>query len=230
MVRWVVFAVVSVPFLSGCISGCSDATGAVHGGDMLLADAAPDPCVADDAGDTWSYLYACYFGPGGKATCGGLSECHSSSTDPGVVLQPYYPPFHCASKDDCYQGFVLFNTEPGGPPGDAGDEGGADAGDAGDGGVSADAGMTADAGDGGDAGGASDGAADAFDPTVGANNTIFWLRKQGGGGGEMPCSGAPLANFGRGLEPNCDMATGYSFSDTDMARIQQWIKDGARDN
>jgi hypothetical protein len=246
MVRWLVLAAASVPLLSGCISGCSDATGAVHGGEPLLVSDAADPCANLDTPDPkWKDLYACYFAPGKQASCAGLDECHSSKSDRGVTLERqenYCPQFHCGSQQDCYEGFVNFNTVPCFQPteDDAGDAGTGDAGEAG----ALDA-TAADSGpvDSGDAGGeAGDaGEAGAFDASVGAGHMMYFLRGPLSGTmnctdncGQMPCTGAPLEEFIPGdpttIKPNCNKSNGYRFTDTDLNRIKQWIHNGAPNN
>jgi hypothetical protein len=228
MVRWLVLAVASVPLLSGCISGCSEATGAVHGGEPLLVSDAADPCDPNTE-PTWTNLYGCYFGPGKKASCNGLSACHSSSSDQGVTLQltqspVFCPAFVCGSKDSCYEGFVHFDIGCADP----------DAGEAGSGDAEAAEAAAVDAGDVSDAGDAGDG---AFDPTKGAANTKSWLRhvistpKGPKVLNEMPCTGAPLApGHGGVIQPNCDLSNGYTFTDADLDRIQAWIDAGAPNN
>ena len=59
---------------------CTNATGTVEGGELLLAD----PCAGSGAA-TWTYLYTCYFGPAGKASCTSLSSCHGSAAEAGSL-------------------------------------------------------------------------------------------------------------------------------------------------
>jgi hypothetical protein len=79
------------------LAGCSDATGSVRGGEPLTID----PCQ-DHTGSTWTDLYACYFGPAGRASCGGVGGCHGSPADYGSTYG-----FICgATQESCYKGFT----------------------------------------------------------------------------------------------------------------------------
>jgi hypothetical protein len=85
------------------VSGCSDATGSLRGGTLLLVDQ-PNPSCAIDAGSTWTALYACYFGTSGVANCSTLTQCHSTAQAPGGAEG-----FVCGSTQDaCYQGFTHY--------------------------------------------------------------------------------------------------------------------------
>jgi hypothetical protein len=84
--------------------GCGDATPNVQGGDPLFADS----CSPGGAhsGNGWGDLYACYFGPTGKASCGGQTQCHS--TDAGTGAGATY--FVCGpSQEACWQGMSKVN-------------------------------------------------------------------------------------------------------------------------
>jgi hypothetical protein len=82
----------------------SEATGSIHGGQPLMT-AAVD-CTKTDACSTWSYLYACYFGPTASTHGGGCSAqsaCHGTSTSTGTTASG----FICGnSKDACWQGMT----------------------------------------------------------------------------------------------------------------------------
>ncbi|MGA7119329.1 MAG: hypothetical protein WBY94_04485 [Polyangiaceae bacterium] len=90
------------------LSGCSDAPDTVTGGDPLTVD----PCQSGGAnsGNRWQDLYACYFGPSGPGSCGGLgSSCHASSTSTGGVF------FVCGqSADECWNGLIAKGVVPDG--------------------------------------------------------------------------------------------------------------------
>jgi hypothetical protein len=67
------------------LAACGNASPDLNGGGAL----APDPCAAGGAngGSGWSDLYACYFGPTGKASCGSQFQCHSATdTQAGVYF------------------------------------------------------------------------------------------------------------------------------------------------
>ena len=91
------------------LSGCSDAPDYVTGGDPLIADPC-QPGGANSGGSRWQDLYACYFGPSGPGSCGGLgSSCHGSSTSTGG------PFFVCGqTADACWQGLVAKSIVPDG--------------------------------------------------------------------------------------------------------------------
>ncbi len=92
-------------------SACTAATGTVMGGqplgegDAAVADAsaiASSNCVFDAGTPRWQDLYACYFGPGGMASCGSPT-CHSVATDPGAQASN----FVCGSTAaSCFQGMT----------------------------------------------------------------------------------------------------------------------------
>ena len=80
--------------------GCGDASPDLNGGDPLFTDA----CAKGGAnsGSTWTDLYACYFGPTGKASCGGQDQCHVASTTTAARVY-----FVCGpDKDACWQGLM----------------------------------------------------------------------------------------------------------------------------
>ncbi|MGA7119715.1 MAG: hypothetical protein WBY94_06435 [Polyangiaceae bacterium] len=90
--------------------GCGDAPDYVIGGDPLIVD----PCQPADSGAIrWQDLYACYFGPSGPGSCGGLgSSCHASSTSTGG------PFFVCGETAyACWSGLIAKGIVPdGGAP------------------------------------------------------------------------------------------------------------------
>jgi hypothetical protein len=87
-------------------AGCSDATGAIKGGEPIgpIADAG-NCSLTDAACQTWTYLYGCYFGPTGVANCSALPLCHGNYTSTYVGAQS--SGFVCGStKDDCWHGMT----------------------------------------------------------------------------------------------------------------------------
>jgi hypothetical protein len=60
--------------------------GEVTGGEALpvIADM-PDCTATGSACSTWTYLYACYFGPTGHANCSAQSGCHVSAASTGYL-------------------------------------------------------------------------------------------------------------------------------------------------
>jgi hypothetical protein len=181
---------VVAPALSGC-----DATGSAQGGDPLQASA----CGAD-AGNTWTDLYACYFGPTGKASCSAQGTCHNDCTGTGALTSG----FVCGgTKESCYLGITTpnccgTNTSP---PSDSG---------------------------------AGDGAADAGPIEASTACVGFSLLVPAGGSSdpagttlETALRGAP----GVGLHnmPNPNDPT-YTFTAEDIARISDWIREGAPQN
>jgi hypothetical protein len=84
---------------TAALTGC-DASGSTQGGTPVVAD----PCADADAGDTWSYLYTCYFGPGGKASCTGQGFCHGGPEMTGALTSGYV----CGtSRESCWRGMTL---------------------------------------------------------------------------------------------------------------------------
>jgi hypothetical protein len=88
-------------------AACSDATGTLQGGQPLVANGegsggtSSDPCSPTGT-PTWQDLYGCYFGPSGKASCGGAS-CHATPTAAGFS----YSGFVCtATAQGCWQGLT----------------------------------------------------------------------------------------------------------------------------
>ncbi len=95
---------VGVALAATLASGCTDATGTVRGGELLLVDQTMNAACAADAGDTWTSLYGCYFGPTGKASCAALPECHGLATGLGGSFG-----FVCGpTQESCYEGFTHF--------------------------------------------------------------------------------------------------------------------------
>lgn len=90
------------PMASLALVACSDATGGVQGGQPL----AIDPCqasLASGSGHRWQDLYACYFGPTGKASCASQGICHGAPDQLGAQFSS----FVCGpSKDACWQGMT----------------------------------------------------------------------------------------------------------------------------
>jgi hypothetical protein len=80
-------------------TGCTDATGSVQGGQALTFVSDAGPC------NTWSALYAAYFGPTGQASCAPSSQssCHGDASQLGAQTSG----FVCGStKDTCWQGMT----------------------------------------------------------------------------------------------------------------------------
>jgi hypothetical protein len=159
------------------VTGCSDATGELKGGQSLVVD----PCPAD-AGNTWTDLYQCYFGPSGRASCAGMSDCHTSSSNT-IGAGGFF--FVCGpTKDTCWDGFTSFLVD-----GDAGPM-----------------------------------------RTVGAGNTLQYLRAPGSKVPIMPCN---VTGQGNGV-PTCNLlglaGNAYTFTQDDLNRINAWIMNGAQDN
>jgi hypothetical protein len=92
--------------------GCGNANSTVTGGDSLTVD----PCQKGGAngGSRWQDLYACYFGPSGKASCGALgNNCHGSAQALGATKG--LPHFVCgATRGECWQGLIASMTVPDG--------------------------------------------------------------------------------------------------------------------
>jgi hypothetical protein len=82
--------------------GCSDASGSLQGGDLILDAGQPSVTPSDDGGTggtTWTSLYADFFGPSGSATCSG-GACHDA-TGNGAVF------WVCgADATSCWQGMI----------------------------------------------------------------------------------------------------------------------------
>jgi hypothetical protein len=100
----VLLALAPIALLAALATGCSEATGSLKGGELLVVDPESNAACAADAGATWPNLYACYFGPNGQATCAGQNACHGSFDDPGGSLG-----FVCGdTPDSCYKGFTTY--------------------------------------------------------------------------------------------------------------------------
>lgn len=99
-----------LPLLVLATASCSDATGSVHGGELLVAPAV-DCTQTGPACSTWSYLYACYFGPTASAHASGCSaqtQCHGAAKSTGAGASG----FVCgATKDECYQGMRMSDQQ-----------------------------------------------------------------------------------------------------------------------
>ncbi len=101
--------------------GCSDASGQVVGGQPILLSSPPPASTSDsgmqtsplpvecqpggaNAGNTWTDLYTCYFGPTSLGNCAGSpGGCHASLQDPGGLVSGFQCPPDVAS---CYAGIV----------------------------------------------------------------------------------------------------------------------------
>jgi hypothetical protein len=93
--------------LAAC--GCSDATGVVRGGELLLVD----PCAAGSTSSSWQDLYTCFFGPTGKASCSAQGTCHGADGQTGSLSSG----FVCGtSKDACWQGMTQGTCGPSSRP------------------------------------------------------------------------------------------------------------------
>ena len=201
------------PFTALVLLGC-DASGATQGGQALLAD----PCEATKGGHTWSDLYACYFGPSGKAGCTAQSACHGSFPQQSTQFSG----FVCGtSKDAVWYGMThpiyVFNNSL----------------------ATCDAGAAALDGscpDGGDDAGAT--FCGCYKPAIvntggtpDPTTTYLWPSLQTACGcvsglcNNMPCSES------QAVTGVCHPAAGtYTFTADDLARISAWIKEGAQDN
>jgi hypothetical protein len=105
------FAVLVAPVLAACGDEASppwgsQATGSIQGGESLAAPTV-DCKQTGTACSTWTYLYACYFGPTASGHGGGCSAqtaCHVNAASPGTSASG----FVCGStKNDCWQGMTL---------------------------------------------------------------------------------------------------------------------------
>jgi hypothetical protein len=98
-------ALLLFPLLLVAAAACSNATDEVVGGEPLPVIASMAQCSATGpACFTWTYLYNCYFGPTGAASCSAQSECHASSGSLGA--QVGYN-FVCGSTaDTCWHGMT----------------------------------------------------------------------------------------------------------------------------
>jgi hypothetical protein len=83
------------------VVACTNATGHVEGGDLLIAD----PC-APGAAATWTNLYTCYWGPTGAASCTAQTSCHGGSQELGSTTTG----FVCADKDSCWSSMTQMGT------------------------------------------------------------------------------------------------------------------------
>jgi hypothetical protein len=84
--------------LALAFAACGNATDTVQGGQALIAD----PCAG--GGHRWQDLYACFFGPTGKASCGGQGVCHGAPGDQGAQLGA----FQCGTSRDCWVSSTAF--------------------------------------------------------------------------------------------------------------------------
>ena len=83
------------------LAGCTNATGTVRGGELLVREASAPTCDP-----TWTSLYANFFGPTGQASCGPSSQssCHGAPTETGATFSG----FVCGStQDECWQGMTV---------------------------------------------------------------------------------------------------------------------------
>ena len=72
--------------------GCTNAPQTVVGDDLRI----PNACTESNP-DTWTGLYACYFGPG-QVGCSGQGDCHGGPGEYGAMNSGYI----CTSKDECW--------------------------------------------------------------------------------------------------------------------------------
>jgi hypothetical protein len=92
-----------------------DASGSTQGGALVGVD----PCADSEAGDTWTYLYTCYFGPGGKASCSAQGFCHGGPEMTGALTSGYV----CGtSREACWRGMTqgISTCDAGADAGDGG--------------------------------------------------------------------------------------------------------------
>ncbi len=178
-----------------------DASGSTQGGALVGAD----PCADSEAGDTWTYLYTCYFGPGGKASCTGQDFCHGGPEMTGALTSGYV----CGtSRESCWRGMTL----------------GISMCDAGTAEIDAAADAGAEAGDGGATEAGAPMCMQGIPPIVpsgGASDpttTPLWPALRGG-------SGPGLHNM-----PYSASTGGVVFTQQDLDRISAWIQAGAQDN
>jgi len=164
-----------------------------------------DSCADSEAGDTWTYLYTCYFGPGGKASCTAQGFCHGGPEMTGSLTSGYV----CGtSREACWRGMTqgISTCDAGATAIDAAADAGADAGDGGA--IEAGAptcmeGMPPIVPSGG-----------AGAPTT----TPLWPALRG-------ASGPGLHNM-----PYSASTGGIVFTQQDLDRISAWIRAGAQDN
>jgi hypothetical protein len=122
--RW--FTII-VAISLAAFSGCSDATGSLVGGDPVALTMAPPPPMSDagddgapvpttlltsadclpggtHAGNTWTDLYTCYFGPTGTDSCAGQGTlCHATDASNGGSL------WTCGTDPaTCYSGMMAY--------------------------------------------------------------------------------------------------------------------------
>jgi hypothetical protein len=78
------------------------ACGSASPGDTTSSPESDAASQAADAGtcDTWTCLYADYFGPSGVASCAGDGTCHGSTSQPGYTASMFLcPP---GDQSGCY--------------------------------------------------------------------------------------------------------------------------------
>lgn len=91
------------------VAACTGATGGVQGGEPLAVDPCQVSLQQSGAGHRWQDLYACYFGPTGKASCASQGVCHGAPDQAGAA----YSSFVCGpSKDACWQGMISSLVPP----------------------------------------------------------------------------------------------------------------------
>lgn len=86
--------------LALAFAACGNATDTVQGGQALIVD----PCAG--GGHRWQDLYACFFGPTGKASCGGQGVCHGAPGDYGFVY------LQCGTSRDCRTSIMGYTGSP----------------------------------------------------------------------------------------------------------------------
>jgi hypothetical protein len=110
-------------------AGCAEATGSLVGGDSLpsmdageasdaaltyFSTAAQCPPSGGNA-NTWQFLYGCYFGPTGVASCSfQAGNCHGGSAEPGSLSSGGYV---CGTDPTaCWQSMTSALVSPGAAP------------------------------------------------------------------------------------------------------------------
>jgi hypothetical protein len=219
------------------LAGC-DASGSTEGGTLLEETGS---CSAPNLSPTWTNLYECYFGPSGKASCGGQGFCHVTPNVPNAATMGDLTGsiwWVCgATRESCWQG--LWNgqmvCQPQTIPLDAGCEAGPD-------GAASDSGPNDAATESGasDTGAAVDGSADGSSEggTCSATETVcvaqtndptgsYLMLALRGTGQPTPVAHNMPCNLKGGT---CLGPGGYTFTQQDLALISAWISAGAQDN
>jgi hypothetical protein len=185
--RWLLVATA----LLGC-----DASGSMEGGTPIVAD----PCSAPDLGHTWTDLYTCYFGPGGKTSCVGQGLCHGGPDQTGALFPNSWV---CGTtRESCWRGMTQGQQ------------------------ACSDAGQGAEGGDGGTVEAGAPMCMASSQPIVQADGggtdpttTLLWHALRG-------ASGVGLHN----MPYSPPATAGVTFTQQDLDRISAWIREGAQDN